>query len=95
MKQIGMLAAAAVVGLVVATAPTAPALAWHHHGGPGFWPFAVGAAVLGTAAAIATAPFAAVAPAAPAYGYAPPPYAYGPPPAPYTYSPYGYGPPPN
>jgi hypothetical protein len=95
MTRTRILAASAVV-LALTTAPMTPALAWHHHGGPGFWPFAVGAAVLGTAAAIATAPFAVVAPPAPypAYGYAPPPYAYGPPPSPYYYSPYGSSPPP-
>jgi hypothetical protein len=86
---------AAVAALAVVSLPTAPALAWHHHGRPGFWPFAVGAAVLGTAAAIVTAPLAAIAPPYPAYGYAPAPYAYGPPPSPYYYSPYGYGPPPH
>jgi hypothetical protein len=88
--------AASAVALAVVSAPMTPALARHHHGGPGFWPFAVGAAVLGTAAAIATAPFAVVAPPPapyPAYGYAPPPSAYGPPPGAY-YAPYGYGPPP-
>ncbi len=96
MRRIGIVTAA-VAALAVVSLPTAPALAWHHHGGPGFWPFAVGAAVLGTAAAIATAPLAAVAPPYPAYGYGypPPPYGYGPPPSPYGYSPYGYGPPPN
>lgn len=97
MRRIGIVAVAAIVGFAVVSAPTAPALAWrHHHGGPWFWPFAAGAAVLGTAAAIATAPFAAVAPPPPAYGYAPPPYGYGPPPSPYyAPAPYGYGPPPN
>jgi hypothetical protein len=94
MRRIGT-SVAALAALAVVSLPTAPALAWHHHGGPGFWPFAIGAAVLGAAAAIATAPFAAVAPPYPAYGHAPPPYAYGPPPSPYAYSPYGYGPPPN
>ncbi len=96
MRRICIFAAAAVTALAVVSLPTAPALAWHHHGGPGFWPFAVGAAVLGTAAAIATAPLAAVAPPYPAYGYGyPPPPGYGPPPSPYYYSPYGYGPPPH
>jgi hypothetical protein len=94
MRRIGI-SVAALTGLAVVSLPTAPALAWHHHGGPGFWPFAVGAAVLGTAVAIATAPFAVVAPPAPAYGYGYPPPAYGPPPSPYGYAPYGYGPPPH
>lgn len=45
---------------------------------PLFWPFVAGAAIVGTAAAIATAPVRAVAAA---------PYYYGPPPAPYYYAP--------
>ena len=55
---------------------------WRHHGFPLFWPFAAGAAVVGTAAAIATAPLRAAP-----YYYAPPaPYYY--PPAPYYASGY-------
>jgi len=86
---------ACVVAIAVASAPLTPALAWRHHGGPFLLPFAIGAAVLGTAAAIATAPFAAIAgPPAPypGYAYAPAPYYYGPPPG-YYYAP--YGPPPR
>ncbi|HEV2098301.1 MAG TPA: hypothetical protein VGR45_05175 [Stellaceae bacterium] len=51
---------------------------------PLFWPFCVAGAVVGTAAAIVTAPFRV---------FAPPPYYYGPPP-PY-YAPRYYPPPYN
>jgi hypothetical protein len=45
---------------------------WRHGGWPAFWPFVAGAAVVGTAAAIATAPLRE------AYYYAPPaPYYTG------------------
>ena len=53
------------------------------------WPFCLAGAVVGTAAAIATAPFRAVA-GGPYYGYYGQPYY--PPPAPY-YPPRYYGPP--
>jgi hypothetical protein len=87
------LIAAAIAATLIAAAPIAPAFAWRHHGGPLFGPSAVGAAGLGAAAAVATAPFAVIAPPpAPApyagYGYPPAPYYYGPPPG-YGYSPYG------
>jgi hypothetical protein len=85
--------AAVLLAGAVASVPIHSALAWrHHHGGLFFLPFAVAGAVVGTAAAIATAPFAALAgpPAYPApYGYGPAPYPYAAPPA---YGP-GYYPP--
>ena len=49
------------------------------------WPFCVAGAVVGTAAAVVSAPFRAVAP---------PPYYYGPPPGPYYRQPPPYYPPP-
>jgi hypothetical protein len=49
------------------------------------WPFCVAGAVVGTAAAVVTAPFRAVAG---------PPYYYGPPPGPYYRPPPPYYPPP-
>lgn len=85
--------AAVVLAGAVASVPAHSALAWrHHHGGLFFLPFAVAGAVVGAAATVVTAPFAALAgPPPPAYGYgygyAPAPYPYAPPPA------YGYGPP--
>jgi hypothetical protein len=89
------LIAAGLASALLASAPITPAFAWGRHGGPWFWPFAAGAAVVGTAAAIVTAPLAVVAPPRyPGYGYpgyAHPqaPYYYGPPPGYYGYSPYG------
>jgi len=85
---------AAIVGvasIALATAPINPAFArWHGgwHGGPIFWPFALGAAVVAGAAIVATAPLRVLA--APAY--APPPAYYPPPPA--YYPPPGYYAPP-
>jgi len=60
--------------------------------GPPFflWPFAAAAAVVGTAAAVATAPLAAVAGAP----YYPPAAYYPPPPAYYAPAPHYYYPPP-
>jgi len=78
----------AVAALVATPLSSAQA---HRHGFPLFWPFFAGAAVVGTAAAIATAPFRAVASP---YYYGPP-AAYYPPPPPAYYAPgYYYGPPP-
>jgi hypothetical protein len=81
---------AAIVGvasIALATAPINPAFArWH--GGPIFWPFALGAAVVAGVAVVATAPLRALA--APAYY--PPPQAYYPPPS--YYPPPGYYAPP-
>jgi len=57
---------------------------------PLFWPFCAAAAVVGTAATIATAPFRAVA-GAPYYG-PPGPYYYPPPPPPGAYYPPGASP---
>jgi len=75
----------AAVGLIAA--PLSPASAHDHwgrrggHGGPGlFFPLAIAGAIVGTAAAIATAPVRALADAA-----APPVYA-APPPAPAYYA---------
>ncbi len=72
----------------LALAPMTPASAhgWHHHHGCWFVSCVVGA-VVGTAAAVATAPFAIVAGATEPRYYGPPPQYYGPPPA-------YYGPPP-
>jgi len=94
----------ATLALLVAGASLVPlsdasARCWRCGPGPFFlWPFAAATAVVGTAAAVATAPFAPIAgpPAyypAPGYygpppGYYPPPYYYYPPPA-RGYDPYG------
>jgi hypothetical protein len=81
---------AAIVGvtsIALAAAPVSSAFA-HHRGGPIFWPFALGAAVVTGAAIVATAPFRALA----APVYAPPPAYYAPPPA--YYPPPGYYAPP-
>ena len=82
----------AAFALLVAGAATIPlsdasARCWRCGPGPIFWPFAAAAAVVGTAAAIATAPLRAVAPP-PAYYY--PPQGYYAPPAAYYYPPPGY-----
>jgi hypothetical protein len=83
-----------VIAATLAAAPFADADArrWRR-GGPLVWPFVAGAAVVGTAAAVATAPLRALAPpyypyyyGAPAY-YAPRYYRYY---NPYYYPP-GYG----
>jgi hypothetical protein len=81
---------ALVAGL--AAMPLSSAFAYRHHGFPLFWPFVAGAAVVGTAAAIATAPVRAVV-GAPGYYYPPPTPYYAPPPAYYATPPgyYGYG----
>ena len=84
------------IACAVASLPLKPAEAHgYHRGGFGLLaaPFIVGAAVVGAAAAIATAPVREVA-AAPVYAappviYAPPPVAYAPPGYAYGY-PYGY-----
>jgi hypothetical protein len=81
-------AISALVVAAIAAAPLSSAEA-HRHGFPLFWPFVAGAAVVGTAAAVATAPFRAIASP---YYYAPPPAYYYPPPAPAYYAPgYYYG----
>ncbi|HTV87596.1 MAG TPA: hypothetical protein VME41_01140 [Stellaceae bacterium] len=77
----------AAVAATLALAPLAGAQArpWGWHGrGWGFWPFWAGAAVAGTAAAVATAPLWAY----PRYYYYPPAAYYPPPPAYYGYYPY-------
>jgi hypothetical protein len=87
-KQITLSAALVAA---IATLPFSAADAHRGRGFPLFWPFVAGAAVVGTAAAIATAPIRAVA-AAPYYYGPPPALYYAPPPAPYYapgyYSPY-------
>jgi hypothetical protein len=86
---------AAIVGvasIALAAAPVNSAFArWH--GGPVFWPFALGAAVVAGAAIVATAPVRALA--APVYvpppSYYPPPGYYAPPPGYYAPPPGYYG----
>lgn len=70
----------------VAALPFSSANAYWRHRGPWVWPFVAGAAVVGTAAAVATAPFRYP------YYYGTPYYAPPPPPAYYppTYYPYYY-----
>jgi hypothetical protein len=85
----------AALALLVASASAMPlsdasARCWRCGPGPIFWPFAAAVAVVGTAAAIATAPLRAIAPP-PAYyppAYYPPAY-YAPPPG--YYPGYYYG----
>jgi hypothetical protein len=89
---------AAIVGvasIALATAPINPAFAgWRGgwHGGPVFWPFALGAAVVAGAVVVATAP---LRPLAPPPAYYPPPPAYYPPPPVYYPPPGYYAPPPG
>jgi len=70
------LSAALVAALAILPFSSADAHYWHR--GPVFWPFVAGAAVVGTAAAIATAPLRAAP-----YYYPPAPY-YAPPAAYYA-----------
>jgi hypothetical protein len=72
------IALSAALVAALATLPFSNADAHRWHGGPVFWPFVAGAAIVGTAAAIATAPLRA------AYYYGPPPAPYYPPPAAYA-----------
>lgn len=73
------LAAALIASLAALPFSSADAY-WRHRGGPWFWPFAAGAAVVGTAAAVATAPFRyPYYYGAPAYYYPPAPAYYYPP----------------
>jgi len=94
-----------LVAVALAVAPLASAQAgWHghhgyyRHGGCWFVGCVVGA-VVGTAAAVATAPFViagdALAGPPPPRPYGPPPGYYGPPPPPAYYGPRGYYPPPG
>jgi hypothetical protein len=94
-----------LVAAALAVAPLASAEAgWHghhgyyRHGGCWFVGCVVGA-VVGTAAAVATAPFvvagAALGDPPPPRPYGPPPGYYGPPPPPAYYGPRGYYPPPG
>jgi len=81
------IALSAVLAGALAAAPFSQAEAHRHHGFPLFWPIAAAGAVLGTAAAVATAPFRA-----PYYGYyGAPPAAYYPPPPAYYAPPYQPG----
>ena len=83
------LAVSAVLATGLAAAPITKAEAHRHYCGPLCWPFAAAAAVVGTAAVVATAPIRAVT--APYPYYAPPPAAYYPPPPPAYYPPGYYG----
>lgn len=80
------LGAALAAGLALAPLSGAQARYWHHGGG--FWPFWAGAALVGTAAAVVTAPLWA---GYPHYYYPPAAYYYPPPPPPAYYAP-GYYP---
>ena len=88
--QIQRIAIAALFAAGLAALPLSSAKAQYYppcHPFPLFWPFCAATAVVGTAAAVATAPFRALA--APPYYYgAPGPYYYGS--APY-YPPRYYG----
>lgn len=80
------IAAALVAG--VAALPVSSAQA-HWRGdddGPGMWPFLAGAAIIGSVAALASAPYRYGY-----YGYYGYPRAYSYAPSPYYYSPYYYG----
>jgi hypothetical protein len=91
MMRLRNVAIAGVASIALAAAPIHSASArWR--GGPVFWPFALGAAVVTGAAIIATAPFRALPPPAYAPAYYPPPPAYYPPPG---YYPGYYAPPPG
>src|SRR5271163_3928286 len=84
------IAVSAAFAAGLATLPLATAKAQYYYSPwcnpfPLTWPFCVAGAVVGTAAAIATAPFRAFAPP-PYYGYYPPP--------PYSYTAGSAGPPP-
>jgi hypothetical protein len=83
------IALSAALVAALAAEPFSTAHAYRHRVFPLFWPFVAGAAVVGTAAAIATAPLRAIA-AAPYYGGPPAPYYYPPPAyyAPRYYTPY-------
>jgi len=91
-------AACVLAAVALAAVPTGSASAHYYRHGGVFWGIgALGAAVVGTAAAIATGPLVALAPrpyygAPPAY-YAPPPAYYPPPQAYYAPPPAYYAPP--
>jgi len=78
------LGVALAAGLALAPLVGAQARGWHR--GPVFWPFWAGAAVVGTAAAVATAPLWAAG----RYYYYPPAAYYYPPPAYYAPGYYPY-----
>ena len=88
------IAACALAAAVLAVAPMTEASArpFHHgHGGIFFGVGALGAAVVGTAAVIATAPFVALS----SPGYYPAPGYYAPPPGYYAPQPSYYAAPPG
>ena len=87
MMRLRNMAVAGVASIALGAAPINSAFARWHGGGPLFWPFALGVAVVAGAAIVATAPFRALAPA----GYAPPAAYYPPPPGYYAPSPGYYG----
>ena len=87
MMRLRNVAIAGVASIALGAAPINSASARWHGGGPVFWPFALGAAVVAGAAIVATAPFRALAPAV----YAPPAAYYPPPPGYYAPSPGYYG----
>ncbi len=99
MMRLRNVAVAGVASIALGAAPINSAFARWHGGGPVFWPFALGAAVVTGAAIVATAPFRVLAPpvyAPPVYAppvYAPPAAYY--PPSPTYYSPPAYYPPPG
>ena len=87
--RITQIAISAAFAASLAALPLAAAKAQYYYGPPCTpfpltWPFCVAGAVVGTAAAVVSAPFRAVAP----------PYYYGPPPGPYYRPPPPYYPPP-
>ncbi len=84
------IALSALVVLGLTAAPLAGAQAHRHHGFPLFLPFIAAGAVVGTAVAIATAPFQAIAAPAPYYYGARAPSYYAP--APGYYAPGYYQP---
>jgi hypothetical protein len=95
MMRLRNVAIAGVASIALGVAPINSAFArWH--GGPVFWPFALGAAVVTGAAIVATAPLRALAPPvyAPPAAYYPPPPVYYSPPAYYPQPGY-YAPPPG
>ena len=85
------MAVAGVASIALGAAPINSAFARWHGGGPLFWPFAIGGAVVTGAAIIATAPFGLTPPVyAPPAAYYPPP-TYYPPPGYYAPPPGYYG----
>ena len=92
--QIQRIAISVVFAAVIAALPLSARAQYYPPCSPFplFWPFCIAGAVVGTTAAIVTAPFRAVA-APPVYPYGVP-YQPGYPPQPYPYQSPGYPPPP-